>query len=78
MKKIVSLYLMILGVATGIMSCCHDDDPEEDPIAECTVLIYMAAENDLSSFAINDLEEMKQASRALSNRQKSLDRKSVV
>lgn len=61
---------MILGVATGIMSCCHDDDPEEDPIAECTVLIYMAAENDLSSFAINDLEEMKQASRALSNRQK--------
>ena len=61
---------MLVGVAAGILSCGHDDVPEEDPIAECTVLIYMAAENNLSSFATNDLKEMKKASLSLSNNQK--------
>ena len=48
---------------------CHKDDPEEeDPVAERTVLIYMAAQNNLSywpgsgyRFADADLKEIKQA-----------------
>lgn len=70
MKKIIATYLMIVGLSVGLVACHHDDDPEEDPIADRTILVYMAAENDLSSFADSDLKEMKEASLKLNDRQK--------
>lgn len=63
MKK---LLIGLLAVATLVG--CHKDDPEDEPIAERTVLIYMAAQNNLSywplsgsRFANDDLNEIKQA-----------------
>ena len=54
--------------AWTFVSCNKDDDEPEDPQAERTVLIYMAAQNNLSywpgsgyRFAKNDLDEIKQA-----------------
>ena len=54
-------------LAVALFAGCHKDDSEEDePIAQRTVLIYMAAQNNLSynssgsyRFANNDLEEIK-------------------
>ena len=64
MKKIL-IGLLAVTIFVG----CHKDDPEkEDPVAERTVLIYMAAQNNLSywsgsgyRFAEADLKEIKQA-----------------
>ena len=54
--------------AWTFIGCNKDDEETEDPIAERTVLIYMAAQNNLSywpgsgyRFAKNDLDEIKQA-----------------
>lgn len=66
MKKI--LYI-ICGIFL-LSACHHDDDPSEDEMeAERTVLVYVAAENNLSSFADDDLEEMMEGSKQLNNRQ---------
>lgn len=65
MKKIFAL----LVFASLFSACHHDDDPEEKQDPERTVLIYVAAENNLSSFADDDLKEMKTASKSLNSRQ---------
>ena len=66
MKK---FFLGIMALmAWTFIGCNKDDEETEDPIAERTVLIYMAAQNNLSywpgsgyRFAKNDLDEIKQA-----------------
>ncbi|WP_298074397.1 clostripain-related cysteine peptidase [uncultured Bacteroides sp.] len=42
-----------------LTSCHKDDEPETIPYRR-TVLVYLAADNNLSSFALNDLKEMKE------------------
>ena len=69
MNKIITRYSCLMFLAAALTACSHNDEPEEDPIAERTVLVYMSAENDLSSFALSDLDEMKQASRSLKDNQ---------
>ena len=54
MKKII---IAILAVA--VFAACSKDDPEESPIAQRTVLIYMAAQNNLNSYAYYDLKEIE-------------------
>lgn len=57
MKKLLIAFLTIVA-----FSACDKDDPgtEEENIAQRTVLIYMAAQNNLNSYAHNDLEEIQQ------------------
>ena len=45
---------------------CDKDDPE-DPIAERTVLIYMAAQNNLNSYAHYDLNEIQKGIKNIGN-----------
>ena len=62
-------YLLILVCSCLFVACHrHHDDPVDDP-AERTVLVYMAAENNLTSWATSDLNEMKTGSRSLDKRQ---------
>lgn len=65
MQKLTLLLLFPLFV----LACHHDDEPEEEKGAERTVLVYLAAENNLTSFANEDLKEMKAGSKSLNNRQ---------
>lgn len=63
-------YLIALPLLIALCSCHHDDDDEpEDNRAQRTVLIYMAAENNLASYATDDLDEMKTASLSLAENQ---------
>lgn len=64
MKK---LFIAII-LASIFCSCHHDDDPECD-LDQRTVLVYMAAENNLSSFAYEDIEEMKNGSLLINDKQ---------
>ncbi len=65
MKKILSLLIM----TTVLWSCNEDNTDPEDLLAERTVLVYVAAENNLNNYATNDIEEMKTGSRSLNDRQ---------
>lgn len=47
-----------------LLSACSKDEDEKDP-KKRTVLIYMSAENSLSSYAWYDLEEIKEGSKML-------------
>lgn len=57
MKKLLIAFLTIVAFVA-----CDKDDPgtEEENIAQRTVLIYMAAQNNLNSYAHYDLEEIQQ------------------
>lgn len=62
MKK----YIFAICLLAGFASCHHDDDDTpEDNRAKRTILVYMAAENNLSSFCTKDLDEMMAGSLAL-------------
>lgn len=63
MKKI----LISISLLAALCSCHHDDDEPENKIASRTVLIYMAAENNLARFADDDLLEMKTGSMQLTD-----------
>ena len=65
MKKIL-ITIFLLGT---LCSCHHNDDESDDTIARRTVFIYMAAENNLASFADDDLDEMKEGSKSLAQDQ---------
>ena len=65
MKKI----FIAICLLSGLTSCHHDDDTPEDNTARRTVLVYMAAENNLTRFATEDLEEMKTGSLKLAEDQ---------
>lgn len=67
MKK----YIILLVTALLFGACDNDDDNDDDSgVAERTVLVYMAADNNLSKFADQDLKELKEGSKQLGNRQK--------
>lgn len=65
MKK----YLISLTLLAALCSCHHDDDEPEDKVAQRTVFVYMAAENNLAHFADDDLLEMKTGSMQLTDDQ---------
>ena len=65
MKKI----LIAICLLAGLTSCHKDDDAPEDNRARRTVLVYMAAENNLNPYADNDLEEMMTGSLKLAEDQ---------
>ncbi len=66
MRKISLLLLLVL-----FLNSCHkdDDSPIEDSTPERTVLVYMAAENNLATFADNDLNEIRLGSKSLTDKQ---------
>ena len=66
--------LLIGLLAVTLFVGCHKDDTKEDSDAERTVLIYMAAQNNLSywpgsgyRYASSDLDEIKQGIKNLGN-----------
>ena len=59
-----SKFLIALACLTLLAASCKDDEDEKTPKTR-TVLIYMSAENSLSSYAWYDLEEMKDGSKLL-------------
>lgn len=62
MKK----YLILLATALFFGACgCDDEDDDDTGLAERTVLVYMAADNNLSKFADLDLKELKEGSKQL-------------
>lgn len=66
MKK----FFIAICLLAGLTACHHDDDETpEDKTAKRTVLVYMAAENNLSSYATDDLNEMKIGSKSLADNQ---------
>ena len=75
-RKAVTVMLAIVAM-TGFSSCCGDDD---EPLpwtlgkAERTVMVYMAAENNLSSLGYlqSDLLELIEGSRQLTDKQRLL------
>lgn len=56
--KIVFLYLSLLMCL--VLPGCSDSEPEitEEELPNRTILVYLAAENSLSSFALDDYDEM--------------------
>ena len=60
--------LFILFGSCLFIACHHHNDYPVDEQSERTVLVYMAAENNLNSFAASDLEEMKTGSKSLDKR----------
>jgi hypothetical protein len=69
MKK----YIILLATALLFGACSSDDDndinPDDPNKAERTVLVYMAADNNLSMQSERDLLEMKEGSKMLGDRQ---------
>lgn len=55
------------------MFSCSNDEPNDEPVsdvADRTVIVYISAENSLSSFATSNLNDMAEASKQLNNRQR--------
>ena len=61
-------------LAISFAACGSDDTPDPGPeppvtTSERTVLVYMAADNNLHEFSVNDLKEMREGSKALNDNQ---------
>ena len=59
LKKLILAVLTVITVTTVLVACNHNDEP--DPVQEedlRTVLVYIAADNSLTSFAADDIAEM--------------------
>ncbi|WP_448787264.1 clostripain-related cysteine peptidase [Bacteroides graminisolvens] len=59
LKKQILAVLTVITVTTVLVACNHNDEP--DPVQEedlRTVLVYIAADNSLTSFAADDIAEM--------------------
>ena len=74
----MKLYKILISLLVICFAACGSDDAPnptppgpEPPVGsdERTVLIYMAAENNLNQFSIEDLNEMKKGSKALNDNQ---------
>ena len=75
-RKAVTVMLAVVAM-TGFSSCCGDDDeplPWAREKAERTVMVYMAAENNLSTLGYlrGDLRELIEGSRQLTDKQRLL------
>lgn len=63
-KLITFLWLCTLAVLTA---CCHKDDPVPSAAVSRTVLIYIAADNDLAWYATSDMEEIRKGAATLTH-----------
>ena len=75
-RKAAMIFFALLTMAS-FSSCCHDDDeplPWTKEKAERTIMVYMAAENDLASkrFLRSDLDELISGSLLLTDKQRLL------
>ncbi len=77
-RKAVAVLLTLVALV-GLSSCGHDDDDDSSDSwtvgkAERTVLVYMAADNNLSSYGFqrSDMEELIEGSRQLTDKQRLL------
>lgn len=52
-------YFLLWICFSALLVACEDDEPDVSPKGTRTVLVYVAADNNLSEFALLDLEEMK-------------------
>ena len=54
-------HLLTIIIAILLLTACSKDDEKETPAvpADRTVIVYIAGENNLSSFIQGDLNEMK-------------------
>ena len=59
MKKLFGYGLVCLLCLLAV-TACSEDDPTPSATVERTVLVYMAADNSLAHFALEDLEEMRE------------------
>ena len=57
-KDIIRQIIIVLAGAVLTTACSSSDKEEVTPPAKRTVLVYMAAENSLSSYAQQDINEM--------------------
>ena len=62
--------LLFICAAMALVACHHHDDEEEQKEALRTVIVYVAAENNLSSYSRSDLYELTQGSKELNKRQR--------
>ena len=62
--------LLFICSALALAACHHHDDEEEPKEALRTVIVYVAAENNLSSYSRSDLYELTQGSSGLNKRQR--------
>lgn len=53
-------FLFPLLLLSLLLTSCHKDDEPQTTSYKRTVLVYLAADNNLSSFALEDLAEMKE------------------
>ena len=57
LKKLILVVLTVITVTTVLVACNHNDEP--DPVQDLrTVLVYIAADNTLTSIAADDIAEM--------------------
>ena len=62
-------YLLTAFCAFVLFSCSKDDDKPTTPqLASRTVIIYISGDNNLSSFALDDLKEMTEASKLIDSK----------
>ena len=61
--------LTIILLLAVTLTACHDDEPATAVQPDRTVIVYMAAENNLSVYAWKNLQAMKEGSRSLTDRQ---------
>lgn len=64
MKKLVTMLCACLLVV-GCSSDKSDDQPDTPETASRTVIVYIAGDNNLSSYVSSDFEEMRQGSKSL-------------
>lgn len=60
--KIKLLYLFLLMII-GLSSCTSESEPKQQEPAKRTILVYMVANNSLSSYSYYDIDEMQTAIR---------------
>jgi CDP-diglyceride synthetase len=60
-KTVSGFYIVVwISIIVTIFASCSKDDTPEPVRAKRTVIVYMAADNDMSGDAFNDIEEMKE------------------
>ena len=60
MRKLITILC-----AAALLTACHKNDDPEVPKPVRTVVIYMSAENSLSSYSLTDFNEMIEGSKLM-------------
>ena len=52
-------FVLLLFASAALASCVFEDYVEEEPVIKRTILVYMAAENDLSKYVQTNMRDMR-------------------